>query len=73
MRQNRFVVIDGDGHITERSKEILEFLGGSYRGTSKDESWADTFSPFPDYPHKRQRAQYLEDIPGIETHSDIAE
>ena len=47
MRQNRFPVIDGDGHITERSKEILEFLGGNYRGTSKDESWADTFSPFP--------------------------
>ena len=47
MRQNRFPVIDGDGHTTERSKEILEFLGGNYRGTSKDESWADTFSPFP--------------------------
>jgi hypothetical protein len=47
MRQNRFPVIDGDGHITERSKEILEFLGGNYRGTSKEESWADTFSPFP--------------------------
>jgi hypothetical protein len=47
MRQNRFPVIDGDGHITERSKEILEYLGGNYRGTSKDESWADTFSPFP--------------------------
>jgi hypothetical protein len=46
MRQNRFPVIDGDGHITERSKEILEFLGGNYRGTSKEESWADTFSPF---------------------------
>jgi hypothetical protein len=38
MRQNRFPVIDGDGHITERSKEILEFLGGNCRGTSKDES-----------------------------------
>ena len=47
MRQNRFPVIDGDGHITERNKEILEYLGGNYRGTSKDESWADTFSPFP--------------------------
>ena len=47
MRKSRFPVIDGDGHITERSKEILEFLGGNYRGTSKDESWADTFSPFP--------------------------
>jgi len=47
MRQNRFPVIDGDGHITERSKEILEYLGGNYRGTSKDESWADTFAPFP--------------------------
>jgi predicted TIM-barrel fold metal-dependent hydrolase len=47
MRQNRFPVIDGDGHITERSKEILEYLGGNDRGTSKDESWADTCSPFP--------------------------
>jgi uncharacterized protein len=47
MRKNRYPVIDGDGHITERSKEILEYLGGNYRGTSKDESWADTFSPFP--------------------------
>src|SRR5215813_3797443 len=47
MRKNRYSVIDGDGHITERSKEILEYLGGNYRGTSKDESWADTFSPFP--------------------------
>ena len=35
MRQNRFPVIDGDGHITERSKEILEYLGGNYRGTSQ--------------------------------------
>ena len=47
MRKNRYPVIDGDGHITERSKEILEHLGGNYRGTSKDQSWADTFSPFP--------------------------
>jgi hypothetical protein len=47
MRKNRYPVIDGDGHITERSKEILEYLGGNYRGTSKEESWADTFSPFP--------------------------
>ena len=47
MRKNRYPVIDGDGHITERSKEILEYLGGNYRGTSKDETWADTFSPFP--------------------------
>ena len=38
MRKNRYPVIDGDGHITERSKEILEYLGGNYRGTSKDES-----------------------------------
>ena len=35
MRKNRFPVIDGDGHITERSKEILEYLGGNYRGTSQ--------------------------------------
>ena len=48
MRQNRFPVIDGDGEIqTERSKEILEYLGGNYRGTSKDESWADMFLRFP--------------------------
>ena len=46
MRQNRFPVIDGDGHITERSKEIREFLGGNYRGTSKDESWANTSRGF---------------------------
>ena len=46
MRKNRYPVIDGDGHITERSKEILEHLGGNYRGTSKDESWADTFLAF---------------------------
>ena len=47
MSKNRFPVIDGDGHITERSKEILEYLGGNYRGTAKDESCADMFSPFP--------------------------
>jgi hypothetical protein len=47
MRKNRFAVIDGDGHITERSKELLEYLGGNYRGTSTEEGWADTFSPFP--------------------------
>ena len=47
MRKNRYPVIDGDGHITEQSKEILEYLGGNYRGSSKDETWADTFSPFP--------------------------
>jgi hypothetical protein len=40
MKKNRYTVIDGDGHITERSKEILEYLGAYYRGTSKDESWA---------------------------------
>ena len=42
MRKNRRPVIDGDGHIIKRSKEILEYLGGNYRGKSKDESWADT-------------------------------
>jgi len=52
MRKNRFAVIDGDGHITERSKEILEYLGGNYRGTSTEEGWADTFSPFPSPPSK---------------------
>jgi hypothetical protein len=31
-------MIDVDGRTTERSKEILEFLGGNGRGTSKDES-----------------------------------
>jgi hypothetical protein len=25
MRKNRFLVIDSNGHITERSKEILEY------------------------------------------------
>ncbi len=37
MRQNRFPVIDGDGQITERSREILEDLGsnkfGEFRAT----------------------------------------
>jgi hypothetical protein len=47
MRQNRFPIIDGDRHTTERNKEILEYLGGNYRGTGKDESWADTFASFP--------------------------
>jgi len=32
MRKNRFPVIDDDGHFTERSKEILEYPGGNYRG-----------------------------------------
>ncbi|HKY06956.1 MAG TPA: hypothetical protein VJQ55_01885 [Candidatus Binatia bacterium] len=35
MRRNRFPVIDGDGHITERSQEILEYPGGNYRGASR--------------------------------------
>jgi predicted TIM-barrel fold metal-dependent hydrolase len=26
-----------------------------------------------DYPHERQRAQYLEDLPGIEARADISE
>jgi predicted TIM-barrel fold metal-dependent hydrolase len=47
MRTNRYPVIDGDGHITERNSEILAHLGGNYKGTSKDNAWADTFSPFP--------------------------
>lgn len=100
MRQNRFPVIDGDGHVTERSERRLEYLGGNYRGTSKDESWADTRSPFPSldgwsrlsgmsspglrdypecatwisfYPYEGQRAEYPEDIPGIEARADISE
>ena len=32
MRKNRCLVIDGDGHFTERSKEIREYPGGNYRG-----------------------------------------
>ena len=32
MRKNRFRLIDGDGHFVERSKEILEYPGGNYRG-----------------------------------------
>jgi hypothetical protein len=31
MRKNRFRLIDGGGHFTERSKEILEYCGGNYR------------------------------------------
>jgi hypothetical protein len=33
MRKNCYPVADGDGHITERSKAILEYLGGNYRGS----------------------------------------
>ena len=47
MRQNPYPVIDGDGHVVERTGELLEFLGGKYAGTSKDQNWPDTFSLFP--------------------------
>ena len=55
MRRNDSPVIDGDGDVTERSKEILEFLGGD-----------DHIFFASDYPRERRRAQYLEDIPAIE-------
>ena len=32
MSKNRFRRIAGDRHFTERSKEILEYSGGNYRG-----------------------------------------
>ena len=32
MSRNRFRRIDGDGPVTERSKEIREYPGGNYRG-----------------------------------------
>jgi hypothetical protein len=32
MSKNRFRRIAGDGHFTERSKEIREYPGGNYRG-----------------------------------------
>jgi len=31
MSKNRFSLIDGDGHFTECSKEILEYPAGNYR------------------------------------------
>lgn len=47
MRKNRYPVIDGDGHVTERSREILEFMGEKYCGTAREQTWAETFSVFP--------------------------
>ncbi len=47
MRKNLYPVIDGDGHVIERTGELLELLGGKYAGTSKDQNWPDAFSLFP--------------------------
>ncbi len=47
MRQNLYPVINGNGHIIERNRELLGHLAGNYAGTSGNVTLADTFSPFP--------------------------
>lgn len=45
MRQNRYPVIDGDGHVMERSHEIMTYLGAAWR--VGDAVRPDTYSLFP--------------------------
>ena len=45
MRENRFPVIDGDGHVMERSDEIEGYLGEGY--AVRESRWLNAFSAFP--------------------------
>ncbi|MCH7913620.1 MAG: hypothetical protein IH856_11395 [Deltaproteobacteria bacterium] len=46
MRQNPYPVIDGDGHVVERTGELLEFLGGNTLGPARTKTGRILFPSF---------------------------